>query len=97
MQDALEQIIWLRKRNDDLIDHLKRVDRAEHGMPELPVQPRPPKEPIGEMPRELVVYIEAHASREVKAQLERRAIQRRKRGESWDAVCEAMIPAEWRD
>lgn len=82
----------LREQVDDLLEHLQRVDRVEHGMSELPRQPRPEIEPI---PGKLDAYIEGfEAPPQVKAEMRREARRRRAKGQSWDGIAKQVIATE---
>jgi len=74
----------LRAQNDALIEHLKRIDRAEHGMPELPRQPRAAQE---KMPIELLNHFKGYANQDMAKRFRDEAYERHlKHGEPWDVI-----------
>lgn len=83
---VVEERDRLRAQNDDLMDHLRRRDRAEAGLRETPVQ-KPGREPI---PEEVMDQINRWESRAVRdRQLEDAHRAYRLLG-SWDRVLEHL-------
>jgi iron-sulfur cluster repair protein YtfE (RIC family) len=80
----------LREQNDGLMEHLKRVDRVEHGMTELPREPKRVLEP---MPQELVEFINEHASPHIRREMRNQAFKRyHSKGESWAQIMRDVMP-----
>lgn len=74
----------LREQNDALLDHIRRVDRIEHGVPELPRQPRPAFEP---MPQELLHYINSYGDERFQKMQRDEAYKRHhKLGQPWSRI-----------
>ena len=63
----------LLAQNKELLDHITRMDRVEHGMTEVPRQQRPPTEPID---KELLAFINSHGSPEIRNQMLEEALRR---------------------
>jgi len=83
----------LRVQNDQLLDHLRRVDRAEHGMSEVPREPRQPQEP---MPKSLRAYFNGFADQRMAKMMRDAAYaQHIKQGVPWpDIEREALAEKE---
>lgn len=85
----------LREQNDKLVDHIVRVDRIEHGAPELPRQTRPANEP---MPYELLEYINSCGDERMQKMQRDEAFRRHfKLGQPWQQVMDEVMPKETDD
>jgi hypothetical protein len=91
----------LREQNDHLIDkigeameHMKRMDRLEHGVMETPRAPRPD---IGPMPPRLLEHCNSWASPAQKKIARDMAYKRRRNGESWEHIMETTIQEDEQD
>ena len=92
LQDARDQINWLRKRNEGLQDQIIRIQRRESGLPEVA---REPRQPVGRMPDELREYIEGFANPAMRKQMRDQAIRRRvHQGESWASITKDVLEEE---
>jgi hypothetical protein len=83
LDDAREEIAWLRQRTTELETHLVRMKRVEQGMGELPREKRPQIDP---MPRDLAGYIAGFNSPSHRKLQTETAVQRRMSGESWENI-----------
>jgi len=81
----------LRTQVDGLIDHVKRIDRIEHGVGEVPRPARPTYDP---MPKELVDHINGWQHPGVSRDLRNRAWARRRAGEPWAQIVHSMLIEE---
>jgi hypothetical protein len=80
----------LIEQNGKLLDHVKRVDRAEHGLAEVP---REPRKKIESMPDDLAEHLNAFADPSIRRAQRNEAYKRHLAGESWEAIKrEAMTP-----
>jgi len=73
----------LREQVDKLLDHIKRTDRVEHGMGEVP---RPQKPPLEPMPDILADYFAGFADRNIARDSRNAALRRHNRGEAWASI-----------
>jgi hypothetical protein len=85
-----EELDRLADQNAQLIEHLKRMDRVEHGLGETPRQLKQP-EP---MPRALVDHIRAYAGRSTQKMMRDQAYRRHARGESWESIMREALPED---
>jgi hypothetical protein len=83
----------LRAQNDNLLEHLKRMDRVEHGVSELPVERKAPLEPMPQMLRD---YIQSFASPSIQKEMRDQSFKRHARGEPWASILADVLPAEER-
>jgi len=90
LDDALEQVAFLRAENARLSEALTRIGRHEAGMTEEPRAPRPVVEP---MPESLKEHIAKWGSRDLRKQQTTEAYRRHVRGVPWTTI-EADILAE---
>jgi hypothetical protein len=90
---VVEERDRLRVMNDQLMDHVKRINRVEHGLGELP---RAKREPIETMPKQLRDYIDGFASAPLRVELRDLAFQRRIDGESWEEIIATLMQGESR-
>ena len=74
---------WLRERCDRLLEHNQRMSRVEHGVGEIPRQPR---EPFGPAPKRLLAYCNAFASPVTCKENRDVIFRRRAKGESWAEI-----------
>lgn len=72
-----------------LTDAIVRISRREHGMTEVP---REPRAPLDAMPRELREHIESWGSRETREGLRTEAWRRRRDGQQWEEIAGDMLP-----
>ena len=74
----------LRAKNDNWEDHMRRVERKDRGMTELPTERRKPVEP---MPPELERVIEKFSSETIRQSLRNQArIARVREGKPWSRI-----------
>lgn len=74
----------LLEQNAKLLDHVTRIDRREHGLPEVPKAPRPPAQP---MPDTLSDYINGYANASIRKELRDRCLRRHHtQGVAWDII-----------
>ncbi len=73
----------LRAVNDQLMEHLTRMHRVEHGVAETP---RAPKAKAEEMPKSLVDYFDGLGNASMAKQLKRETENLHKGGESWNSI-----------
>ena len=83
LDDALEQVAFLRAENAQLTDTVTRMVRLEHGTTEMP---RPPRAAPEQMPRELFEHIKGYGNRSIQKAMLEQAYRRRAAGESWDVI-----------
>jgi hypothetical protein len=88
-----EELDRLADQNAQLLEHLKRMDRVEHGLGETQRQPKQPDP----MPRDLMDYIRGHASRSMQKMMFDQAYRRNVRGESWGDIKADVMPKEDED
>ena len=81
------EIAYLRSQNQQLIQQLTRIARAESGLPEVAPVPKPPPEP---MPSSVQLLISRYGSQETKAQQMRDALAANKRGVPWADIEEQL-------
>lgn len=79
------------KQNDELLEHLKRMDRVDHGVGEVPRKPRPELEP---MPKELREYLDGFADPNLRREQKNTAYRQHARGTPWDDIIADVIPKE---
>jgi len=74
----------LREKNDQLIEHITRIARTEHGLTEVPRPPRPSHEP---MPDKVKAYIDQWEGDRFRQELSRSAYRMHiKEGRSWAEI-----------
>lgn len=74
----------LRVKNDTWEDHVKRVERKDRGMTELPTKKKEPMEPI---PSDLAYVIDKFASETTRQSLRNQArIARTREGKAWSEI-----------
>lgn len=78
----------LREKNDQLIEHLTRMDRVEHGTPEVPRAPKSRPEP---MPKKLLEYINSFASPSIRAETRNQALKQHRQGKSWADIMQEVM------
>jgi hypothetical protein len=83
LEDAHEQVAFLRAENARLTDSLTRVTRASNGLAEVPHEPRKPPE---EIPAELVKIVSGFGNEALRKRIYQVALSRRARGESWQVI-----------
>lgn len=83
----------LREDNAKLLDHVTRIDRREHGLPETV---RPEREPMDAMPESLKLKIERFEDSRIQTTQTREAYRRRAKGVPW-ATIEADFDKEGED
>lgn len=72
---------------DDLLKHVTRMDRLEHGVSELAPGDLPKPDP---MPDDLTAYILAWETPDTRASLEEAAWRLHRKGYTWDQVRERI-------
>lgn len=77
----------LRTQNDTLVEHVTRMDRLEHGAPELIPERRKKADPMSE---EVARWIGSHDSQTVRARLAQEVQAAYRRLGSWDRVWERV-------
>ncbi len=77
----------LRVQNAELLEHVQRMDRVEHGVAETP---RKPREDFGRPPKLLDDYINGFASPALRKEMHDRKWRMRAKGTAWEAI-QAMI------
>ena len=87
LDDALDQIVWLRREIEELRDGQTRLERVKAGMSE---EPRPPKREILPMPKDLMEYIAGMSSPSLRKNARDIAYRRNASGEAW-GVIEASV------
>jgi len=95
-REMLETVIaerdWLRAQNTELLNHVKRIDRARQGLSEVPREPKPA---IIQMPQELHAYFDGFSNKALARQSRNEAYRRHAAGLSWDTIMkEAFTPNE---
>ena len=83
LDDAREEIVYLRARVADLTDQLVRIHRVENGLTETPRPPRPVPEPI---PKEFLELCMRYASPTIQREMRNAGIKASARGKSWAAI-----------
>ena len=83
LDDAMQQVAFLREANTKLTESLTRISRREVGLPEVPREARPPLEP---MPPELAGYISEFANASVRKTMRDTALRQHAAGKSWAAI-----------
>jgi len=78
----------LRTQNDMLLDHVKRIDRTEHGLGELPRPQRPVVDP---MPTELRKHIEGFADPRVRKTIRDQCYRRHASGVKWSVITKYVM------
>ena len=91
--DQLEQERdWLREQNATLLEHVRRMDRVEHGLGELPRTPRAELQP---MPIRLAEHFRtAYANKSIAKMQRDEAYRRHASGVSWPAIEQEIFSAE---
>jgi hypothetical protein len=93
-QEALEgELKRLAAQNAELVEHVTRMDRVEHGLGETARKPRE----MQPMPGPLLDYIRGFASRSTQKQMRDEAFRRHARGEPWEIIVADVIPKEDRE
>jgi chromosome segregation ATPase len=83
IEDADDEITWLREKNEHLTEQLVRIQRHQAGLHEVPKQPRPALEP---MPVELREYVAGFANRSIQKAMRDAAYRRHSQGEPWASI-----------
>lgn len=91
---ALQMCDAIRMSHERLTEHMKRIDRVEHGLSE---QPRTPKAVPDPMPDELKKYIDGYDNSSVRAELRREATNRYRGGTPWDVIRREIMQSEQQD
>ncbi|MCK5316311.1 MAG: hypothetical protein KAJ55_00275 [Anaerolineales bacterium] len=91
---VLDERDRLRVQNDAYFEHLKRMDRLEHGVAELSPEKRKPAEPV--MP-EILMWISQHETQAVRDRLTRECNQAYKELGEWPLVWARIKEAEGAD
>lgn len=73
----------LRLQLDSLLDHVKRTDRLEHGVSEVPRPPRPPLEP---MPHSLREKLDGWSNASIRREERNQCFRRHAQGVSWAQI-----------
>jgi hypothetical protein len=81
----------LREKNDELMAHIVRMDRLEHGVGEVPRGPKKPREP---MPRRLMRHLKSFDNSAMAHELIEQCVGRHRTGESWESIESDMLPKE---
>ena len=77
-----------RSMVDDLLEHVTRMDRTEHGLLELPYTKPDPPEPL---PEALQDYVDGWQDCTVRRQVVRSILLARQDGKSWDAIIDECV------
>lgn len=80
---VLDERDRLRAQNDELLGHVVRMDRVEHGKPEIAPERKQPSEP---MPREIMNVITGFGSHATRQRLENEAWAVYRQHGSWNTV-----------
>lgn len=81
----------LRDQNDQLVEHLTRMDRVEHGIGEAV---RPPRQDIPPMPQEIRKYVNGFASPGIRRETTSAAYQLFKMQGDWIGVLSKLQASE---
>ena len=82
----------LREQVGEMVQHIVRMDRVEHGKAENPREPRPP---IEDMPQKLREHIKGFASTSIQKTMFDEASRRHaKQGVPWSRIIEETIAEE---
>lgn len=84
----------LREQNDQLFEHLQRIDRVEHKLPETPRAPRRELEP---MPKPVRDHIDSFADRKIQAEMRKECLHRHANGEAWEKIIADIQKKEHED
>ena len=88
---VLDERDRLRAEVDELMAHVKRMDRVEHGLLELPYErPAPPEG----MPTELQEYVDGWQDRNIRREVVRSIVQARQDGKEWDQIIREVTDPE---
>jgi hypothetical protein len=78
---ALAEGERLRAQNDQLLAHVTRMDRVEHGLGEVPKGKRPDREPF---PDDLLEYCNQFDNPVIRKQMRDDLLRQRAKGQTWD-------------
>jgi hypothetical protein len=84
---AIEERNRLRGQVDQLLAHVQRMDRVEHGLNELAAERKPPSEP---MPEEIHEEIQRWGSPATQQRLIDEAWEVYRKTRSWDVVAQRL-------
>ena len=84
----------LLAQNAELLNHVQRMDRVEHGVSEVE---RAPKPDPGRFPQELRDHIAGFATAQIRTTMIRTAIHRRQQGESWADIVNSTMSEDARN
>jgi hypothetical protein len=91
IEDADDEINWLREKNDHLTEQIVRIQRHQAGLHEIPKQPKPALEP---MPKEVREYISGFGNPSIRKDMRDRAYRQHARGVPWSEIAETMLSEE---
>lgn len=83
IEQAKDEIAWLREQNGDLIEQIIRIERREHQMPEITPEVRRGPKQMDPMPAELEKYIKSFRNPSLVRDMMRRAYRKHASGEAW--------------
>ena len=78
----------LREQNAQLLAHITRMDRVEHGLGETP---RPERLALQPMPGELKAYIASFATPAIQKTMRDQAYRRHAKGQSWETIAQDVM------